>query len=139
MLIKFKLQEVERDIHFNGFCYTAVDPTSAHGRALGYYSSLGGAVFCHIKHANIPEGSKHEEIIQLKDFVVRYEALVAEARGLTQEDLFKTATFVKKEKVGKKATILEPSDNPKVKRAIEFNAEDGELYEEEETDEIEEF
>lgn len=93
MLIKFKLQGVERIIKQNGpndfVAYEVGNPD----RALGYYSSLQNAVLRHIKDAgSLDEGGK-EEVIELKNYVERFNKLCDEIRGAEPEDLLKDAVF----------------------------------------------
>lgn len=95
MLIKFKLQGKTRVIKQSGpndfTAYELDNPT----RALGYYSSLQNAVLRIIKDAgNLDEAGK-EEVIQLKDYVKRFENLCDEIKGAEPHDLLKDAVFEK--------------------------------------------
>ena len=97
MLIKFKLQGVERVIKLdNNGCYTAYAPGTE--RALGYYASLQNAVLKHIRHATVLDSTENEEVIELKDLILRYQKLLDEVRGLSKEDISKFAVFEETEK-----------------------------------------
>lgn len=86
MKIEFELQGVKRTIRFDGYCFHAIDPKSP--RVLGYYSSIGNAVLAHVKDAAVPEEAGQEEVIELKELIVRFDKLYGEIRGLSKEDLF---------------------------------------------------
>lgn len=88
MRITFELQGVERVIKNDKYCYMPLIPGTE--RILGYYSSLGGAVLRHISDANIPEEQGQEEIIELKSYVERFEALRNEIRGVEVGDVFRS-------------------------------------------------
>lgn len=90
MEIKFKLQDIERTIKYDKYCFMAISPRS--GRTLGYYSSLGGAIKKHLEDAMMLDDNNEgkEEVIQLKNLVSRYEALVKEVRGLGKADFLHT-------------------------------------------------
>lgn len=114
MRIIFKLQGVEREINASMHGgYTSIYPDKS--GSIGHYSNLGNAILGHIKHANIPEGKDHEEIIELKAFIDRFEKLVNETIGLKQEDVYSTCTFIKldkkvltKEEVKERFRVKEP-------------------------------
>lgn len=87
MIIKFKLQGIERKITSDSNSFSAVTPISESNKsenALGYYSTLGGAVLKHVKHALIP--SSDEEVVELKELVARFEAACDFFRGIHSSD-----------------------------------------------------
>lgn len=96
MLIKFKLQGVERVIKQNGpndfVAYEVENPD----RALGYYSTLQNAVLRHIKDASSLDESGREEVIELRNYIERFNKLCDEIRGADPEDLLKDAVFEKR-------------------------------------------
>lgn len=111
MLIKFNLQGVERVIKLdNNGCYTAYAPGTE--RALGYYASLQNAVLKHIRHATILDSTEKEEVIELKDFILRHQKLFDEVRGLSQEDISKFAVF---EETGKETRVMSEETKAKIK------------------------
>lgn len=111
MLIKFNLQGAERVIKLdNNGCYTAYAPGTE--RALGYYASLQNAVLKHIRHATVLDSTENEEVIELKDLVLRYQKLLDEVRGLSQEDISKFAVF---EETGKITRVMSEETLAKIK------------------------
>lgn len=87
MIIKFKLNGVERKIIGDSNNFTAVNPISESNKtenALGYYLTLGNAVLKHIKHASIP--SSDDEVVELKELVARFEAACDFFRGIQSAD-----------------------------------------------------
>ena len=104
MLIKFKLDGVERVVKQNGKNdFQAVDPNPKTKAPLGYYSSLGSAVSAHIRDAGslTPQGKSEE--IELKDYVERHKELFNQIMGLSIEDIPTATTEV--EKSGPQKTI----------------------------------
>lgn len=117
MLIKFNLQGVERVIKLdNNGCYTAYAPGT--DRALGYYASLQNAVLKHIRHASVLDSTENEEVIELKDLVLRYQKLLDEVRGLSQEDISKFAVF---EETGKTTRVMSEETKAKIRAARSSN------------------
>lgn len=125
MLITFELQGVQRTIDVSGPCFTAIDPIK--GTPLGYFSNLGGAVLKHIKEASDLSHEDKEEVIELRDYIVRLDKLFNEVRGLSKEDLGSNAVFIQKEKLQKKG---EPAD--KFRKRMAEQVEQGEIEDVEE-------
>lgn len=100
MLIKFKLQGVERIIKQNGpndfVAYEVENPD----RALGFYSTLQNAVLRHIKDAGSLSENGREEVIELKNYIERFNKLCDEIRGADPEDLLQDAVFEKRPEKG---------------------------------------
>lgn len=95
MEIKFKLQDIERTIKYDKYCFMAISPRN--GTVLGYYSSIGGAVKKHVEDAMVLDDNDEgkEEVIELKTLVSRYEELVKEVRGLGKADFLHTEVILK--------------------------------------------
>lgn len=104
MLIKFKLDGVERIIKQNGKNdFQAIDPNSKTKAPLGYYSNLGSAVSAHIRNAGSLTPQGKSEVIELKEYVQRHKQLFNQIMGLSVEDIPTATTEV--EKPGPQKTI----------------------------------
>lgn len=92
MLIKFKLDGVERVIRQNGTNgFIAYVPGTKD--PLGYYSTLKNAVIKHIKDAAILNKEGCKEVIELEGYVNRHKDLIDEFMGLSEEDISKRLVF----------------------------------------------
>lgn len=103
MVIKFKLDGVERTIRQNGKNdFVALDPNPNVNKPIGYYSNLGSAVSAHIRNAGSLTPQGKSEVIELKDYIQRHRQLFDQIMGLSVEDIT-TATVT--EKSGPEKTI----------------------------------
>lgn len=103
MVIKFKLDGVERTIRQNGKNdFVALDPNPNVNKPIGYYSNLGSAVSAHIRNAGSLTPQGKSEVIELKDYVQRHRQLFDQIMGLSVEDI---PTAIVTEKSGPQKTI----------------------------------
>lgn len=123
MIIKFKLQGVERIIRQNGANdFTAFKPGT--DRALGYYNTLPSAVLRHIRDAAILDTDGSEEVIDLKIYIERHKSLFNEILGLSIEDISKFAVFQEvpsKMTEERKAKIKATKAKKKAEKELEHN------------------
>lgn len=108
MIIKFKIQGVERVIKHDSTSFTAINPST--GSVLGYYSRLAGAVSKHIKDAGFLDENGKEEVLSLKQYVERYEKIFNEVLGLSKEQIH-GIEFIEKESENRGSHFKKNSEN----------------------------
>lgn len=93
MLIHFTLQGVKREIRNDGKCFSVLDPRSTNGAVLAYCINLQNAILAHIKDASILDDNGKQEIIELKDYILRLETLFDNVRGASDVDIKQNLVF----------------------------------------------
>lgn len=81
MIINFELAGENRKVKWDGKCFIAYDSKDG---ALGYYTTIGNAVLCHIKDAANKDSATDgkEEVMTLLELVDRMERLWQDVRQI---------------------------------------------------------